>query len=108
MAVPATEWQAGMRVTADRLLARNDQSRVELISFASAASFTTNITFDEPFPAAPVVVANVASPSGVTSRWTARPYNITTTGFILFVLKTDAAEPNAAWTDQPVHWYATV
>lgn len=108
MAVPATQWQAGMRVTASRLLARNDQSRIETITFASAASYTQTITFDEPFPTVPVVLCGIASPSGTTGRWAARPYNISTTGFILFILKTDVAEPNAAWDSQPVHWHATV
>lgn len=108
MAVPATDWKAGMRITANRLLARNDQWRTELISFASAASYTQVITFDEAFPSVPAVMVSLNSPSGVAGKWTARAYNISATGFTLFILKTDAAEPNQAWTDQRVDWHATV
>lgn len=108
MAVPATDWAAGMRITANRLRARNDQWRTESITFASAASYTQVITFDEPFPSVPAVILSLNSPSGVAGRWTARAYGISATGFTLFILKSDAAEPNQAWTDQRVDWLATV
>jgi len=108
--VPATAWKAGMRVTASRLLARNDQSGIVYADLpTNDVSEVITVTFDEPFPYPPIVQCGIASGSGVTGRFEARPINISTTGFSVFVLLTDAAETNPeGWIDQPVHWFATV
>ncbi|WP_097982249.1 hypothetical protein [Streptomyces sp. f150] len=106
MAVPATAWRAGMRITGDRLNAKDYQAGIVSVSFTSQTSYTQAVVFPEPFPVAPIMNAEIASGSGVTGRFEARPINVTTTGFTLFVLLTDTAEGADTWASQPVHWTA--
>ncbi|MFJ3597892.1 hypothetical protein ACIPRU_15415 [Streptomyces sp. NPDC090126] len=106
MTVPATLWQPGMRITDARLNAKDYQADVVLVSFTSQTSHTQAVVFPEPFPVVPIMNAEIASGSGVTGRFEARPINVTTTGFTLFVLLTDTAEGADTWSNQPVHWTA--
>ncbi|MFD4000838.1 H-type lectin domain-containing protein [Streptomyces rubiginosohelvolus] len=106
MPVPATLWQPGMRITDSRLNAKDYQAGVVLVSFTSQTSYTQAVTFPEPFPVAPIMNAEIASGSGATGRFEARPINVSATGFTLFALLTDTAEGADTWASQPVHWVA--
>ncbi|MFJ8224968.1 hypothetical protein [Streptomyces griseus] len=106
MPVPATLWQPGMRITDSRLNAKDYQAGQLLISFTSQTSFTQAVSFPEAFPIAPIMNCEIASGAGVTGRFEARPINVTTTGFSLFILLTDTAEGADTWVNQPVHWTA--
>ncbi|MGW3330623.1 hypothetical protein ACWDF9_08785 [Streptomyces rubiginosohelvolus] len=106
MPVPATAWQPGMRITADRLNAKDYQASTVLVSFTSQTSYTQAVTFPEPFPTAPIMNAEIASGSGTTGRFEARTINVSATGFTLFVLLTDTAEGADTWSNVPVHWTA--
>ncbi|MFB7228531.1 hypothetical protein ACFCY9_12515 [Streptomyces fimicarius] len=106
MPVPATLWQPGMRITDDRLNAKDYQAGIILVSFTSQTSFTQARTFPEPFPVAPIMNCEIASGSGPTGRFEARPINVTTTGWTLFILLTDIAEGADTWASQPIHWVA--
>ncbi|MEU2797723.1 hypothetical protein [Streptomyces sp. NPDC007117] len=108
MTVPATLWQPGMRITDSRLNAKDYQAGVVLVSFTSQTSHTQAVTFPEPFPVAPVMGVEIASGSGVTGRFEARPISVNATGFTLFVLLTDSSEGADTWASQPVHWTARI
>lgn len=75
------------------------------LSFTTQLSFTMTVNFGFTFPVAPTVLANIDSGSGVTARWVARPINITTTDFVMFVFS--ASSNTATWVDIPVKWQAT-
>ncbi len=75
------------------------------VSFTTQLSFTQTVSFGFTFPAIPTVLANIDSGSGVTARWVARPINITTTDFVMFVFS--ASSNTATWVDIPVKWQAT-
>ncbi|GGZ51857.1 hypothetical protein [Streptomyces rubiginosohelvolus] len=106
MPVPATLWQPGMRITDARLNAKDYQAGSVSVSFTSQTSYTQSVTFPEPFPVAPIMNCEIASGSGATGRFEARPINVSATGFTLFVLLTDTAEGADTWASQPVHWTA--
>ncbi|MFF2405721.1 hypothetical protein [Streptomyces sp. NPDC058092] len=106
MAVPATPWQPGMRITALRLAAKDYQAGVVNISFTNLTSYTQNFTFAEPFPVVPIMNCEIASGAGTTGRFEVRPISVTATGWTLFALLTDAAEGPDTWANIPVHWVA--
>ncbi|WP_432111168.1 hypothetical protein [Streptomyces sp. YPW6] len=106
MAVPATLWQPGMRITDARMNAKDYQAGIILVSFTSQTSHTQAVVFPEPFPVAPIMNAEIVSGAGVTGRFEARPINVSATGFTLFVLLTDGAEGADTWSNHPVHWTA--
>ncbi|MFF2960482.1 hypothetical protein ACFVT1_16560 [Streptomyces sp. NPDC057963] len=108
MAVPAPLWQPGMRITAGRLAAKDYQAGIVTVSFTNLTSYTQRVDFPVPFPVAPIMAAEIASGSGTTGRFEARPINVGQTGFTLFVLLTDSAEGPDTWTGIPVHWTAMV
>ncbi|MEV6102609.1 H-type lectin domain-containing protein [Nocardia sp. NPDC051981] len=108
MAVPATLWQPGMRITAARLAAKDYQAGVVSVSFTNQTSYTQPVTFPVPFPVAPVMNAEIAAGAGSTGRFEARPINVSATGFTLFILLTDAAEGAGTWANIPVHWMAVM
>lgn len=87
---------------------QNLQSRTESVSFVALSSTTIAIAFDTAFPVGvvPAVMTNIASSAGVTARWDSRAYNISNTGFTLFLYKGDAADPAQTWTNIPVQWWA--
>ncbi|MFF2013998.1 hypothetical protein ACFVWY_33735 [Streptomyces sp. NPDC058195] len=106
MAVPATLWQPGMRITADRLNAKDYQAGVVSISFTNLSSYTQAATFPTPFPTPPIMNAEIAAGAGSTGRFEVRTINVSASGFTLFVLLTDAAEGPDTWVNVPVHWTA--
>ncbi|MBC9719514.1 hypothetical protein H9Y04_44150 [Streptomyces sp. TRM66268-LWL] len=90
-----TQWQPGMRITAERLQDTGIQSA------------TLAVTFPKPYPTAPIVQTEIVSGAGATARWGSRAININSTGFTLFLFITDAANTPATWTNIPVQWIAT-
>lgn len=108
MTVPATAWRAGMRITAERLLARNDQQRIEQVAFTAQSSYQQSVTFDEPFPTIPSVQVEIMSGAGVTAGFEARPISVSTTGFTIFIRRSDGTTTTATWDAQPVSWHASV
>jgi hypothetical protein len=95
-----------MKITDERLNAKDYQAGLALVSFTNVTNFTMPVVFPEPFPTPPIMSCEIVSGSGVTGRWEARPITITATGFTLFVLLTDLAEGADTWTNIPVHWIA--
>jgi hypothetical protein len=75
-----------------------------LMTFAALASATTPVNFGFTFPGIPKVMGNITTTTG-TSLWAARPVDITTTGFTMYVFRTNGTA--ASWTDIPVDWVAT-
>ncbi len=106
MTVPRTLWQPGMIITAGRMAAVDYQSGVVSVSFTSQTSWTESVVFPEAYTAAPVVNTEIASGAGATARWGSRAYNITPTGFTLFLFIMDTANSAATWSDIPVSWTA--
>ncbi|MFD5901713.1 hypothetical protein ACFWHG_09440 [Streptomyces microflavus] len=106
MAVPATLWRPGMRVTDARLNAKDYQANTLIVSFTNLASYTLNVTFPEPFPVPPIMSVEIAAGAGSTGRFEARAITVSATGWTLFVLLTDAAEGPDTWVGVPVHWTA--
>lgn len=74
------------------------------MSFTALSSSTQVVNFGFTFPAEPRVFGNINSGAGATSRWVARPINITTTGFTMFVFSADGA--TNTWASIPVNWTA--
>ncbi|MFD9756083.1 hypothetical protein ACFWZZ_00760 [[Kitasatospora] papulosa] len=106
VAVPATDWRAGMRITGLRLAAKDYQAGQLLVSFTNLASYTQAVTFPVPFPVPPIMNVEIASGSGTTGRFEARPINMTATGWTLFILVTDTAEGPDTFSNIPIHWVA--
>lgn len=80
-------------------------AKTEIINSASTTSFTKVVTFTKPFSTVPAVTTNINAGSGVFKNWNTRAFNITTTGFTLWVY----AGPGVAAqtiTDLPVQWMA--
>lgn len=75
----------------------------QTISFASATSDTTAVSFGVTFATAPNVFLTIASGAGSTIGWMCRSLNITTTGFDLNVSTNGSA---AAWSNNVVKWVA--
>lgn len=74
------------------------------VSFTTQSSFFTDVTFATPFSLAPAVMTNISNAAGVTGAWTSRAYNITTTGFRLFVQNVNST--TNTWSGVPVDWVA--
>jgi hypothetical protein len=97
---------AAIQGNADDIDDLTDWTRLGSVSltFASAVSFTQVVNFGFTFPGVPQVYGNINSGVGATARWVARPINVTTTDFTMFVFSGNAVA--AAWTDIPVNWMA--
>lgn len=106
VAVPATDWRAGMRITGARLAAKDYQAGQLTVSFTSLSSYTLPVTFPVAFPVAPIMNVEIASGAGSTGRFEARAINVTSSGWTLFILLTDTAEGVDTWATIPVHWTA--
>jgi hypothetical protein len=74
------------------------------MSFTTTNASTTAVNFGFTFPGVPKVFGNIDSGAGATARWIARPINITTTGFTMFVFSGSADV--STWVDVPVNWLA--
>lgn len=81
---------------------RGIRAREVAISFASATSNVTNVSFVQPFPAGviPNVHVNINTGAGSTIQWHVRAINITNVGFDLFSFSGVGAA--AAWVLVPV------
>lgn len=77
----------------------------QAITFASATSNTTVISFNRPFLKPPRVFLNINSGSGNTSFWFAKAFNITTAAFTLNLIKQSGLAGNA-WSGHAVQWLA--
>lgn len=88
---------------ASGLAPRNIDTGTVLMSFTAVTSATAAVTFDAPFPAAPMVATNIDSGAGATAQWSSRAISITTTGFTMFVFAAAAG----TWSNVPVSWSAT-
>jgi hypothetical protein len=75
------------------------------VSFTSLSSTTALVSFGFTFPSPPNVTTNIASAAGETARWGSRAFNVTTTGYTLFVFQNQAT--TSTWTGIPVSWTAT-
>lgn len=85
------------------MVAERESGSVTL-TFASATTFTQAVTFERPFLQVPVVLTNINASSSTTRPWISRAYDITTTGFTLWVFAGDGLAD--AWTNQIVQWIA--
>jgi len=74
------------------------------ISFASATTFTQAVVFERPFLDVPIVLTNINASSSTTRPWISRAFDITTTGFTLWLFSGDGLAD--AWTNQLVQWIA--
>lgn len=97
MAVPATTWLAGMRITAERLAARDDQKGVALVTWTSGTAgqwVEVAVTFPVPYPSAPSVVqvlplTSIPAVGGSTTlMWGAS--GVSATGFYLRAFRSTA------------------
>lgn len=86
------------------------QQATDLITFVTQALFLKAVVFPTPYAAGvvPVVLTNINSTGGNTTRWTSRATDITNLGFNIFVQKGDAADASQSWTNVPVQWRATI
>lgn len=102
-----THWHSGMKLTPARL--GESESGQKLVSFTSKTSDTTHtVTFAEAFASTPRVFCEINSSAGVTAQFEARPINITTTGFTLWVQITDLARTAQTWSNVTIDWWATL
>jgi hypothetical protein len=87
---------------------QNHQSGSVNVSFVALSSSTVAVLYDVAFPVGvvPTVTTNINSGAGVTARWDSRAFNVSNTGFTLFVYKTDGADPAQTWANVPVQWHA--
>lgn len=77
------------------------------VSFTNENTYTRDITFSKPFAATPTVTVNINSSAGSTGRWGARAYNVTASGFTLFLYAGDLnGTEKATWSGQIVQWQA--
>ncbi|MYS34938.1 hypothetical protein K388_01938 [Streptomyces sp. KhCrAH-43] len=97
MGVPATKWLAGMRITAERLAARDDQSGIALVTWTSGTAgqwVEVSVTFPLPYPSAPTVVqvtpqSSIPAVGGSTTlMWGAS--GVSATGFTLRAFRSTA------------------
>lgn len=75
------------------------------MSFTAQASSTASVSFGFSFPSVPRIATNIESAAGETARWGSRAYNVTTTGFTMFVFQNQAT--TNTWVSIPVTWVAT-
>ncbi|MGC5398089.1 H-type lectin domain-containing protein [Streptomyces sp. DT20] len=105
MAVPATVWQPGMRIDAERLAARNDQLGTVSLTWTSSTAGTwvqADVVFPTPFTSVPVVnvtpQSNAPSVGGTTTMMY-QVSGVTTTGFSIRALRsTEFAGQPFGWT----------
>jgi len=82
---------------------RGDTGEV-LMSFSNQPSATVAVSFGRTYPSAPVVIGNIDTAAGAAARWLARPINVTTTGFTMFVFSADTSV--STWSNVRVNWVA--
>lgn len=90
----------GRTTVPDTGLSPQAQAGVVSMTVAAAASTTTDVVFATPFRAAPAVSTNINDGTAATSGWASRAFNITTTGFTLFIFG------SASSFTKDVYWQA--
>lgn len=75
------------------------------MTFVSVTSSTASVNFGFTFPGVPRVATNLNNTGTGTSLWATRGVDITTTGFTMYVFRTNNVA--GSWTDIPVEWIAT-
>jgi H-type lectin domain len=81
------------------------ESGVETVSVVAAAGATLAVAFDHPFVNAPTVLTNIPSSAGGSTNFVSRATNISTTGFTIFIFRTDGLSVTVS---VPVAWTATI
>lgn len=76
------------------------------VSFSSKISHTQAVVFSTPFADVPFVDCTISSGAGPTARWGARAFNVTASGFTLFVFSGDDTGSAQTWSNVPVRWIA--
>ncbi|WP_445524809.1 H-type lectin domain-containing protein [Streptomyces cyslabdanicus] len=106
MAVQATAWQPGMRITAERLAARNDQNGTVSLTWTTATAnqwVQADVVFPQPFATTPVVHVTPQASAPAVGGTTTLMYavsGVTTTGFSIRALR------STAFSGQPFAWTA--
>lgn len=77
------------------------ESGDESFTFTTQTSQTRAVTFTNPFLLVPRVFTNINSGAGVTQNWFSRAFNVSTTGFTLWI-----HGPSATWGGVHVYWAA--
>ena len=80
------------------------ESNTVLVSFSSLSFHTIDLSFAVPFSVPPLVFTNIATSAGVAASWISRAYNISTTGFTLYLDAVD--NTTTSWGNVPVNWVA--
>jgi hypothetical protein len=75
-----------------------------MVTFGTADSNTSSVSFGFTFPGVPTVTTNINTGAGAAARWGSRSISETTTGFSLLVFSPSTA--TSAWTNIPVTWTA--
>lgn len=75
----------GRTTTPDVGLSPQMQAGVATVVVTAVASVTQAVTFATPFRAVPAVSTNIDHGTGASSGWGSRAFNITTTGFTIFL-----------------------
>jgi hypothetical protein len=91
----------GRTTLPDTGLSPQTQAGVVSMTVAAAGSATVAVVFATPFRAIPAVSTNLDDGTGATSGWGSRAFNITTTGFTLFIFgSVSSFTKNVYWQAQ--------
>ncbi|WP_018251880.1 H-type lectin domain-containing protein [Salinispora mooreana] len=101
-----THWQSGMRLTSARL-GKRESGEVK-VSFTNESAVIRPVIFAQPFTAPPHVTTQIATFDSVALRWDSRPFDVTTTGFTLYLYDGDGFTTAVDWQDIPVYWIAVL
>lgn len=74
------------------------------MTFSGVASATASVNFGFTFPGVPRIATNLNNTGTGTSLWATRGIDATTTGFTMYVFRTNNVA--SSWTDIPVEWIA--
>ena len=77
------------------------QAGDESISFTAQTSFTVAVVFATPFASTPAMATNINNGTGAAGGWSSRAFNVTATGFTLFVYG-----GSSTWVNINVQWTA--
>lgn len=81
----------GRTTTPDTGLSPQMQAGVASVTVTAATSVTQAVVFATPFRAVPAVSTNIDHGTGASSGWGSRAFNITTTGFTIFLFGTSSS-----------------
>lgn len=89
-----------------RSASNTTQSGSASVTFSSKSVHTQSVTFPTAFTSTPRVFVNIANTAGVTAGWISRGYNISSTGFTLYLAQVNGVTVN--WGGVEVQWFATL